>query len=113
MPFILSEILVQTQALTTEIVIGNPGTVETEFTESKCSEETVDEQVEGEDEQQVTMLQTLRKKEVVDLGNSNLHCLKLSDFSILETFTYTLLSPIVLVPLLSKTILKGLNNGTE
>ena len=46
MPFILSEILVQTQALTTEIVIGNPGTVETEFTESKCSEETVDEPVE-------------------------------------------------------------------
>ena len=58
------------------------------------------------------MLQLLRKKEV-DLGNSNLRCLKLSEFSILGTLTFTLLAPIVLVPLLSKLFLKSLNNGTK
>ena len=48
--FFVSEILVQTQALTTEIVIGSRVTVETEFIESKCSEETVDKKVVGGDE---------------------------------------------------------------
>ena len=96
--FISSDILVLTHALTAEAVTGGPAMVETEFTESKCSEEIVDEKVEGEDEEQVTMLQLLRKK--VDLGNSNLRCLKLSEFPILGIFTCTLLAPIVIVPLL-------------
>ena len=48
--FILSDILVLTDALTAETVTGNPAMVETEFTEGKCSEETVDEKVEGEEE---------------------------------------------------------------
>ena len=84
--------------LTAEAVTGSPAMVETEFTESKCSEEIVDEKVKGEDEEQVTMLQLLRKK--IDLGNSNLRCLKLSEFPILGIFTCTLLAPIVIVPLL-------------
>ena len=57
------------------------------------------------------MLQLLRKKEVVDMGNSNLRYLKLSEFSILGTLTYTILAPIVLVSLLSKLFSKSLNNG--
>ena len=58
------------------------------------------------------MLQLLRKNEV-DLGNSNLLYLKLSEFSILGIFTCTLLVPIVLVPLLSKVLLKSVNKGTK
>ena len=61
--------------------------VETEFTESKCSEKIVDEKVEGEDESQITMLQLVYKKEAIDLGNFNLRYLKLSEFSILGTLT--------------------------
>ena len=52
----------------------------------------------------------LCEKEVVDLGNSNLCCLKISEFSILETLTFTVL---VLVPLLSQLFGKSLNNGTK
>ena len=59
------------------------------------------------------MLQLLREKEVAGLGNSNLRCLKLSEFSILGTLNCTLLAPIVLVSLLSKLFLKSLNNGTK
>ena len=59
------------------------------------------------------MLQLLHKKGVVDLGNSKLFCLKLSGFSILGTLTCTLLALIVLVPWLSKLVLKSLNNGTK
>ena len=59
------------------------------------------------------MLQLLCEKEVVHLWNSNLHCLKLSEFSILGTLTCILLALIVLVPLLSKLFVKSLNNGTK
>ena len=48
--FISSDILVLTHALTAETVTGSPAMVETEFTESKSSEEIVDKKVEGEDE---------------------------------------------------------------
>ena len=48
--FISSDILVLTDALTAETVAGSPAMVETVFTESNCSEEIVDEKVEGEDE---------------------------------------------------------------
>ena len=48
--FISSDILVVTHALTAETVTGSPATVETEFSESKCSEEIVHENEEGEDE---------------------------------------------------------------
>ena len=47
--FVSSAILVLTHALTPEIVIGSRVTVETEFIESKCSEETVDKKVVGGD----------------------------------------------------------------
>ena len=47
--FISSDILVLRHALTAEAVTGGPAMVETEFTESKCSEEIVDEKVEEED----------------------------------------------------------------
>ena len=43
-------ILVLTHALPAGTVTGSPATVETEFIESKCSEEIVDEKEEGEDE---------------------------------------------------------------
>ena len=43
-----SDIIVLTQALTAETVTGT-ATVKTEFTESKCSGEIVDEKEEGED----------------------------------------------------------------
>ena len=46
--FISSDIIVLTQALTAETVTGT-ATVKTEFTESKCSGEIVDEKEEGED----------------------------------------------------------------
>ena len=46
---ISSGILVLTHALTAEAVTGGPAMVETEFTESKCSEKIVDEKVEEED----------------------------------------------------------------
>ena len=59
------------------------------------------------------MLQLLCEKEVVDLGNSNLHYLKLNEFSILGTLTCILLALIVLEPLLSKLFVKSLNNGTK
>ena len=59
------------------------------------------------------MLQLLHKKEVVDLGNSKLFCLKLRGFFILGTLTCTLLALIVLVPWLSKLVLKSLSNGTK
>ena len=48
--FILSDMLVLTHALTAETVTENPAIVETEFTESKCSEEIVAEIMEEEDE---------------------------------------------------------------
>ena len=89
-----------THELTAETVTWSPAMVETEFTESKCSAEIVDEEVEGEDESQITMLQLLHKKEIVDLGNFNLRYLKLSEFSILGTLTCDLLVPNALVPLL-------------
>ena len=41
--------LVLAHALTAETITGSPATVETEFTESKCSEEIVGEIKEGED----------------------------------------------------------------
>ena len=48
--FVSSAILVLTHALTPEIVIGSRATVETEFIESKCSEEIEDKKVVGGDE---------------------------------------------------------------
>ena len=48
--FISSDILVLTHALTAETVTGSPAMVETEFTESKSSEEIVDKKLEREDE---------------------------------------------------------------
>ena len=48
--FISSDILVLTHALTAETVTGSPAMVETEFTESKSSEEIVDKILEREDE---------------------------------------------------------------
>ena len=48
--FVSSNIPVLTHALTAETVTGSPATVETECTESKCSEEIVDEKEEGEGE---------------------------------------------------------------
>ena len=47
--FISSDILVLTHTLT-DTVTGSPTMVETEFTESKCSEQIVDEKEEGENE---------------------------------------------------------------
>ena len=106
---ISSDMLVLAHALTANTVTGGPAMVESEFTERKCSEKIVDEKVEGEDKLQVTMLQLLSRKEVVDLGNSNLCCLKLSEFSVIGTVTCTLLAPIQ--P--SKLFLKSLNNCTK
>ena len=48
--FVSSAILVLTHTLTSEIVIGSRATVETEFIESKCSEEIEDKKVVGGDE---------------------------------------------------------------
>ena len=48
--FISSDTPALTQGLTAETVTGSPAMVETEFTESKSSEEIVDKKVEGEDE---------------------------------------------------------------
>ena len=62
--FISSGIIVLTHAFGAETVTGCPTTVETEFTESTYSEEIVDQKGKGEDEQQVTLLKLLRKKEV-------------------------------------------------
>ena len=106
---ISSDMLVLAHALTANAVTGGPAMVESEFTERKCSEKIVDEKVEGEDKLQVTMLELLSRKEVVDLGNSNLCCLKLSEFSFIGTVTCTLLAPIQ--P--SKLFLKILNNRTK
>ena len=48
--FVSSAILVLTHTLTPQIVIGSRATVETEFIESKCSEEIEDKKVVGGDE---------------------------------------------------------------
>ena len=48
--FISSDILIPTHALTAETLTGSPTTVGTDITESKCSEEIVDEKEKGEDE---------------------------------------------------------------
>ena len=59
----------------------------------------------------LTVVETEFKESIASFGNSNLCCLKLSEFSILETLTYTLSAPIVLVLLLSKLFLQSLNNN--
>ena len=46
----MSFFLVNNFLISAETVTGSPATVETEFTESKCSEEIVDAKVEGKDE---------------------------------------------------------------
>ena len=59
----------------------------------------------------LTVVETEFKESIASFGNSNLCCLKLREFSILETLTYTLSAPIVLVLLLSKLFLQSLNNN--
>ena len=61
----------------------------------------------------LTVVETEWTESVAGFGNSNLLCSKLSEFSILETLTYTLSAPIVLVLLLSKLFLQSLNNDTK